>query len=173
MGIFPFIMVTLYLVRHGQTEENAHGIFQGQTPGTLSELGKAQAATLCEPLSQIRFDAIYCSDLQRCKDTAAIALQGTSYTPIYTPLLRERDMGNLVGKPIAGAVFDDSVESAEQCAVRARQLLQMLKENHEGQQLILFSHGYFCRIIQSVITGIDYQAIPLMANCGLKKLILF
>lgn len=166
-------MITLYLARHGQTIENASGIFQGQTPGTLSESGKAQAATLCEPLSKLHFDAVYCSDLQRCKDTAAIALQRTSYTPVYTPLLRERDMGNLVGKPVAGAVIDDSVESAEQCAVRARQLLQMLKAQHDGQTLLLISHGYFCRIIQSVLTGIDLQDISLMNNCELKKLMFF
>lgn len=165
-------MLTIYLIRHGETEENARGVFQGQTPGTLSELGRAQAATLCEPLSQLHFDAAYCSDLQRCKDTAAIALQRTSCTPIYTTLLRERDMGNLVGKPIAGAVINDSVESVEACAARARRLLQRLKEKHDGETLLLFSHGYFCRIIQSVLTGIDHQDIPLMTNCGLKQLII-
>ena len=166
-------MVTIYLIRHGETEENARGIFQGQTPGTLSELGKMQAATLCEPLSQLHFDAVYCSDLQRCKDTAAIALKLTSYQPLYTPMLRERDMGNLVGKPIAGAVINDSVESVEACSARACQLLQLLKEKHDGETLLLFSHGYFCRIIQSVLTGIGHQDIPLMANCELKELMFF
>ena len=166
-------MITIYLVRHGQTLENANGIFQGQTPGTLSILGKEQAETLCETLAQMHFDAVYCSDLQRCKDTAAIALKLTSYQPVYTPLLRERDMGKLAGKPIAGAVIDDSVESVEACSARARQLLQMLKEQHDGETLLLVSHGYFCRIIQSVLIGIDHQEIPLMANCELKKLMLF
>lgn len=168
-GIFDF-MVTIYLIRHGETEENARGIFQGQTPGTLSQLGKAQAATLCEPLSQLHFDAVYCSDLQRCKDTAAIALSATTYQPIYTTLLRERDMGNLVGRQIAGSELNDTVESAEACSVRARRLLQMLRDNHDGQTVLLVSHGYFCRIIQSVLTGIDHQEIPLMRNCELKKL---
>lgn len=166
-------MITIYLVRHGQTLENANGVFQGQTPGTLSALGKEQAETLCDTLVQMYFDTVYCSDLQRCKDTAAIALKLTSYQPIYTPLLRERDMGNLAGKPIAGAVIDDSVESVEACSARARKFLQMLKEKHDGETLLLFSHGYFCRIIQAVLTGIDHQDIPLMENCGLKKLMLF
>lgn len=48
-------MTTLYLVRHGETVENVQKVMQGQTPGTLSELGEQQAAHLCE---QFRSEAI-------------------------------------------------------------------------------------------------------------------
>ena len=108
-------MITIYLVRHGQTLENANGVFQGQTPGTLSALGKEQAETLCDTLVQMHFDTVYCSDLQRCKDTAAIALKLTSYQPIYTPLLRERDMGNRAGSIAVSRVgAENSMPTAEE-----------------------------------------------------------
>ena len=99
-------MITIYLLRHGETIENAMGIFQGQMPGHLSEKGKEQARQMHEKVMNLSFDAVLCSDLQRCKDTASIVLEGMAYTPQYTDLLRERDMGNLVGKPIAAPVLD-------------------------------------------------------------------
>ena len=65
-------MTELYLVRHGQTEENAAHILQGHMPGHLSHEGIAQAQALRDELKNIRFDALLCSDLKRCMDTAMI-----------------------------------------------------------------------------------------------------
>ena len=43
-------MITLYLARHGQTEENIARIFQGHMPGTLTVEGIAQAEALRDTL---------------------------------------------------------------------------------------------------------------------------
>ena len=51
-------MITLYLARHGQTEENLSRIFQGHLPGHLTEEGKRQAVALGESLKDIALDAI-------------------------------------------------------------------------------------------------------------------
>lgn len=67
------MMITLYLVRHGQTEENIARIFQGHLPGTLTAEGIAQAKALHETLLDVPLDAIVSSDLRRCVDTARIA----------------------------------------------------------------------------------------------------
>ena len=69
-------MITLYLVRHGQTKENLERIFQGHLPGTLTEEGIEQAKQLREELKDIKFDSIICSDLQRAVDTVDILLDG-------------------------------------------------------------------------------------------------
>lgn len=46
-GLIPFCyMITIYLARHGQTEENISRIFQGHLPGHLTEEGKQQAVEL-------------------------------------------------------------------------------------------------------------------------------
>lgn len=39
-------MTTLYLVRHGETIDNANQIMQGQTQGELNDIGVAQAQAL-------------------------------------------------------------------------------------------------------------------------------
>ena len=69
-------MITLYLARHGQTEENIARIFQGHMPGTLTVEGIAQAEALRDTLRNISLDAVVSSDLKRCVDTARIAVEG-------------------------------------------------------------------------------------------------
>lgn len=169
-GKEPIMQTTLYLLRHGETIENANGIFQGQTPGHLSEKGKKQAAAMRSEVARLHFDAVLCSDLQRCKDTAGIVLAGTDIIPQYTTLLRERYMGNLVGKPIAGALLDDSVENAEQVGLRARQLLRIIKEKYAGKSILIISHGYFLHIFQAIIQNRKIEEINSMDNCEIRKI---
>ena len=64
-------MITLYLARHGQTEENMARIFQGHMPGTLTVEGIAQAEALRDTLRDISLDAVVSSDLKRCVDTVS------------------------------------------------------------------------------------------------------
>jgi probable phosphoglycerate mutase len=53
------------LVRHGETEQNANGIFQGYAPVPLSAWGRQQAALVAERLVSIRAQMLYSSDLRR------------------------------------------------------------------------------------------------------------
>ena len=55
-------MTTIYLARHGQTEENLMRIFQGHLPGTLTADGIEQARNLGKELEGITIDCILSSD---------------------------------------------------------------------------------------------------------------
>ena len=90
-------MITLYLARHGQTEENIARIFQGHMPGTLTVEGIAQAEALRDTLRNISLDAVVSSDLKRCVDTARIAVEGRNLPWEKTVLLREIDWGSWTG----------------------------------------------------------------------------
>lgn len=164
--------ITLYLVRHGETEENAAGVFQGQTPGHLSQLGKEQAVALRPQIAALQFDAVLCSDLQRCLDTAAIALEGTEYEIIKEPLLRERDLGNLTGLPIKGATLNETVENEESLKARARKLFEKLHREYAGKRVLAFSHGFFCRIMQAELEKVTHRDVPLMGNCEIRRFII-
>ena len=58
-------MTTIYLVRHGETVDNARQIMQGQTQGELNDEGRRQACQVAHRLAGERFDAVVSSDLKR------------------------------------------------------------------------------------------------------------
>ena len=58
-------MTTLYLVRHGETEDNVNQIMQGQTQGRLTSNGIVQAQEVRDQLASEPFAAIIASDLKR------------------------------------------------------------------------------------------------------------
>lgn len=62
----------IYLVRHGQTEWNLEGRYQGSGDSPLTELGIKQANALSKHLENIHFDAIFCSPAGRAQNTARI-----------------------------------------------------------------------------------------------------
>ena len=163
---------TIYLVRHGETEENAKGLFQGQTPGHLSAKGKDEAASLRPRLAAMTFDAVLCSDLQRCLDTAAIALEGIECTLIKEPLLRERDLGNLAGTPIKGAVLNETVETEEAMQKRAHLFFEKVRKEYPGKKVLAFSHGFLCRIIQAELEGVTHRDVTLMGNCEIREFVI-
>ncbi len=57
------------LVRHGEVEEAYHHCYNGHNDIALSDKGITEALQLSEYFSQQSFDAIYSSDLRRCKET--------------------------------------------------------------------------------------------------------
>jgi probable phosphoglycerate mutase len=86
----------LLLVRHGQSEWNAIGRWQGQADAPLSDLGREQARRAAPCIGAV--DAIVASDLSRAVETAAIISSEIGVGPVVTdPDLRERDAGEWSG----------------------------------------------------------------------------
>jgi len=86
----------LLLVRHGQSEWNAAGRWQGQADPPLSDVGRLQARAAADSLGAL--DAIFASDLQRATETAAIISAALGVGPVIVdPDLRERDAGEWSG----------------------------------------------------------------------------
>ena len=167
-------LTELYLVRHGQTEENAANILQGHLPGHLSAEGIAQAQALRDKLAGIRFNGLMCSDLQRCVDTAAILNEPHGLRPDYTPLLRERDWGPFTGMDIlkARTRIDERAESMASMSLRAETFLREALRCYPGGRLLVVSHGLFCRVIQATALGKSLRDIPRMDNAEVRKIVL-
>lgn len=86
----------ILLVRHGQSEWNAVGRWQGQADPPLSDVGRQQARSAADSLGAL--DAVYASDLQRATETAAIIAGALGIGPVIVdPDLRERDAGEWSG----------------------------------------------------------------------------
>jgi alpha-ribazole phosphatase len=72
----------IYLLRHGMVEESGQRRFIGQSDTPLAEKGRQQARELHGLLDAVEFEAIYCSDLRRSKETARI-IAGNTQVPIH------------------------------------------------------------------------------------------
>ena len=122
-------------------------------------------------LAGMTFDVVLCSDLQRCLDTAAIALEGIDCTLIKEPLLRERDLGNLAGTPIKGAVLNETVETEDAMKERIHLFIEKVKAAYPGKRVLAFSHGFLCRIMQAEIEGVTHRDVTLMGNCEIRTFV--
>src|SRR3989338_10264961 len=92
------IYCTLYLVRHGETEWNVKKINQGQSESFLTEVGIQQAKETGQKLKNVKFDAIFSSDLSRTYKTAEIIKLDRDIVIQTSKLLRERAHGSFEGK---------------------------------------------------------------------------
>jgi probable phosphoglycerate mutase len=94
-GSFPTTTRVL-LVRHGQSEWNLSGRWQGQADPPLTDLGRTQARAAAASLGEVA--AIWSSDLQRATETAAIISAELGVGPVIVDDdLRERDAGEWSG----------------------------------------------------------------------------
>jgi broad specificity phosphatase PhoE len=83
--------VQIYIVRHGETEENKQKIIQGHLDTQLNSTGEKQADLVAKALRDIPFDVCYSSDLKRAASTAERILVHHSSVKLETPpALRER-----------------------------------------------------------------------------------
>ena len=63
-------LIRVYIVRHGETEENKQKIIQGHLDSPLNSEGERQADLVAGALKDVPFDVCYSSDLRRAVDTA-------------------------------------------------------------------------------------------------------
>ena len=90
----------IYVVRHGETEANALGVFQGQTDGKLAESGWELARVTGRALAGVTFDAAFSSSLSRARQTARVMLDesGNGSVPLQVDdRLLEIYMGDCEG----------------------------------------------------------------------------
>lgn len=90
-------MSTVYLMRHGAILQRHPRRFVGQTDFPLIEEGRVQAALWRESLADLPFTAAVTSDLTRCRETAAIVLDGRDVPVRCDPRLREILLGGWEG----------------------------------------------------------------------------
>jgi 2,3-bisphosphoglycerate-dependent phosphoglycerate mutase len=106
--------LVLWLVRHGQSSWNAHGLAQGHSDqARLTELGERQAWGVTGQLCDHPLTALYSSDLHRALATAAPLAAVTGLPVRRDQRLRERCLGFLEGGPTAAVTPEFSGIRAE------------------------------------------------------------
>lgn len=162
----------IVLVRHGQTEYNREGRWQGVGSDIpLNAAGRAEAARVAEALVD-RFDgtlaALYTSDLARARETARIIGERLGLSPVDEPALRELSHGRWEGLTHAEVEARWPDEHAEYQAdpydvrrgggdsyrdleARLWPGLERLAARHGGERIVCVSHGGPIRLALSTI----------------------
>ena len=180
-------MGTIYIVRHGETKWNAEGRIQGHTDVGLTERGREQARAVARRLAGIDFDAAYCSDMSRARDTALIILGERATRLQELPTLREYNKGVFEGLTPeeyrqrhpdlfqASLVNDPDFappggETIRQCQARLSRFVGLLRERHLDEDVLVVGHGGSLRSGIVALLGLPLEANWkfVMQNCALS-----
>jgi probable phosphoglycerate mutase len=148
----------LIIVRHGETEANLAGRWQGHGDSPLTEVGVAQAEAVAQRLGDCGFSTLYSSDLGRAHQTARIIAGQTGHAVVLDRRLRERHLGVFQGLtraemadryPEAYRLYRTSGpdyaipggESARQRFERAIAGLEEIALKHAGETVVVVTHG--------------------------------
>ena len=162
----------VWIIRHGESEANAQGLWTGWHDAPLTKTGEEDARLAATYLSGVRFDRVYTSDLIRARATAKIALP--SYEAVPCDKLREIDLGSLAGKPkvatggmknvaLTDGYAEFGGESRADFATRVRTFLASLEELNV-ENVALFSHAGYLRTAIDVVLGFTVPRKNLVCN---------
>ena len=183
-------MTTLYLIRHGTTDANANGIFQGVLDLPLNDLGLKQARALGERFKDIDVDVLYCTPLQRTRQTAE-GLRGDKDLPILVePGIVEVDGGLMEAKKIS--VIDEAFpglmetfktdlpnfqapggESTRDVYDRVTSALTRIVAENAGKTIACISHGFAIQTFRWYAKGLPFEEMEqqILRNTAVCKFI--
>jgi broad specificity phosphatase PhoE len=180
-------MTTLILVRHGETDWNRDGRWQGHSDTHLNDVGREQARRVAAELDSA--DVIYTSDLARARETADIIAAALDVDVRTDPRLRERSFGAWEGlsAPEIEEQFADELarwrvgdgagaadaEPFEAFAGRVRAFVDDTVARHPDETVLVVAHGGSIRVIHALAGGLDYvrdhRSIPGVPNCAVAR----
>ena len=167
------ILARLLLVRHGKTEWNETGRYQGRSDIGLSGVGIQEAGALRQRLAGEKIDAIYCSDMKRAVETAQVIASGRNIEPVACEELREIDFG-----AYEGLTFEEVMqrypgtnwwtaqnaearlpqgESINQLASRVDRFVARLREHADAETVLVVAHGGALRALICLLLGIGLE----------------
>lgn len=158
----------LYLVRHGETDWNRAHRIQGSTDIPLNDTGRTQALATGRLMAGRQWDAVYASPLSRAFETAQIISREVGAgAPRSMAQIVERHYGDAEGveeteldRRYPGDTPIPGRETREAVVDRALPALIALAERHEGESVIVVSHGGVIRSILGVVDpGTRHPAI--------------
>ncbi len=164
-------MLTIHLVRHGDTTQAAEGIFCGDLDPPLTEHGRSQADLVARAVASYGASALYCSPKLRARQTAEPIASVCRLEPVIEPGLREIAYGTWEGRTEADIRQSDASafmewradpalasppggETAFQIAGRALPVIARIRKDHRSGHVLIVSHKATVRVIVCALLGI-------------------
>ena len=167
----------LYLIRHGQTDNNVKKLFSGWYPAQLTDEGREQARMVGRRLQGFSFDRVFASDLDRAVETAGLVFPECEITP--TSDLREIHVGSLGGRPYAegdallhhsGDFTPFGGEDRPQFLARIACFLDMAKDL-PCERVGVVTHGaWICNVPDVIGGGFISTRHTICENCSVSVL---
>jgi broad specificity phosphatase PhoE len=165
-------MVTIILIRHGETDWNKEQVFRGKIDVPLNQTGVAQARALGEALAEIAIDALYASPLARAFETARVLAEGRKRAVRAEEGLSDVDFGLWQGMSKENVKRDypdlyDTWLTAPQLVTlpRGETLLEVQKrsmaavqraiDSNLGKTIAIVSHRVVAKVILCGVLGLD------------------
>lgn len=163
----------LVVLRHGESEANRAGVWQGQFDSPLTEVGVLQAQEAAKVIAMAAPVFVVASDLARAARTGELVGAAAEVPVSFDSRLREIDVGEWTGmsgrivqeryadereRHLRGEDFKRGVtgESLSEVQDRVRPLLEeVLGRLGRGRVGVLATHGITARVIVGTLLGLE------------------
>lgn len=182
----------IYIVRHGQDQDNANDLLNGHRDTALTEIGIEQANQIATKIqdANLVFDKIYSSPLQRAYRTAEIITDKLKLPkPEKLDLLIERDFGTMSGQKVIDIeklcsphiiktntityfLKAERAETFPQVQDRANQLLIFLSNKYTDQNILLVTHGDLGKMLYAEYYNLYWREVLESFHFGNSELLL-
>jgi alpha-ribazole phosphatase len=180
------MVTTIYLIRHGETEDSDSRRYKGHIDVPLSDNGIAQVRKLSGYMAENSsklfkgisngLDAVYCSGLSRAVKSAEIISEPFSLKPVIDNGLKERNFGVWEGMtfdeirekwPDAFNAWAENPvkfsptegESTLDVRDRAMKAFNKIVSKYTGDSIAIVAHGGINRVILCELLGISLENI--------------
>ena len=174
--------MSLYVIRHGETNGNVNKVLDGRRESPLNDNGKRQAGEAYEQLKDICFDMVFCSPLGRAIETMKIVTKERFPITIEQEVI-ERSCGEFEGMPFESMdrdkywnYYDDtkyiSVEPIKTLFDRVYNFLDDIKKDYKDKNVLIVTHNGVTKAIKCYFEGIPADGKLLnigQKNCEIKK----
>lgn len=173
--------MNLYVIRHGETDMGKNHIIATEDE-PLNETGKQQAIAVGEEIKSLNITKIYCSPIERAKETLRLFGLNNSIPVIIENRLKERDMGAYEKAHFEELNWDEfwnynsdrlypEMETMKSVFERIKAFLDELKLHNNDKNVLLVTHGGISRVIYWYFNGIpdNGNSSNINENCKVYK----
>lgn len=171
--------MTLTLVRHCEVDERYKNCYNGHNDIGLSKDGMKNAKELAKKLDALEFDALFCSDLRRTRDSIRDSLHAKNV--IYTEMLREKSWGVHEGMNYEQIVAKEGVEYRDflqwidlldgepygEYIKRVEEFFLEFLPSLQKENILVVTHAGVIRVLFCLLDEISLEeAFSIRVECG-------
>lgn len=172
------------LLRHAEVDERYKNCYNGHNDIGLCQNGELQAKEVAKKLDALKFDAVFCSDLRRAKETLQHSLHAKD--AIYSERLREKSWGKHEGLSFDEIIAQGEIEYTgflqwidsldgechKEYEKRVKEFFFEFLPSLEKENILVVTHAGVIRVLFSTIKNIPLEeAFGIkVENCSLTEI---